>query len=125
MIKFKHKGDLKKTESFLKKLKSKSHFQGLDGLAQRGVDALSSATPIDSGLTSQSWGYVIKDDGDKVTIAWTNDNVVDDVNIAIILQYGHATGTGGWVEGEDYINPAIKKTFDDIAKQVWKEVTAR
>ena len=125
MIKFKHKGDLKKTESFLKKLQSKSHFQGLDGLAQRGVDALSSATPIDSGLTSQSWGYVIKDDGDKVTIAWTNDNVVDDVNIAIILQYGHATGTGGWVEGEDYINPAIKKTFDDIAKQVWKEVTAR
>ncbi len=125
MIKFKHKGDLKKTESFLKKLHSKSHFQGLDGLAQRGVDALSSATPIDSGLTSQSWGYAIKDDGDKVTIAWTNDNVVDDVNIAIILQYGHATGTGGWVEGEDYINPAIKKTFDDIAKQVWKEVTAR
>lgn len=116
------KGDLRKTRNFLKKASKQEYFKGLSELAQEGVDALSSATPYNTGLTSKSWGYDISQTDGKTTIAWTNSNVNNGVNIAIILQYGHGTGTGGYVQGRDYINPAIQPIFDAIAESVWKEV---
>ena len=90
---------------------------------QRGVAALQAATPVDSGLTAASWGYEIEQSGDTTIIYWTNTNTISGVNVAIILQYGHGTGTGGWVAGRDYIMPAIKPIFDSIADDVWKRVT--
>ena len=120
---FVHKGDLKKTKKFLENVSRHNHFKNLERYAKRGVDALSSATPIDTGLTASSWGYEIHASGDSYKIVWTNSNLVDGVPIAIILQYGHATGTGGYVQGRDYINPAIRPVFDEIAENVWKEVT--
>ncbi len=119
---FSHKGDLKKTEQFLKRMAKRDVFNGLEKYAKQGVDALSSATPIDSGLTAESWGYEIHTSKDFYEIVWTNSNVNNGVPIAIILQYGHATGTGGYVQGRDYINPAIRPVFDKIAENVWKEV---
>ena len=86
--------------------------------------ALQAHTPVDSGITANSWSYEIKDDGTNLQIIWTNDNVNDGVNIAIILQYGHGTGTGGYVVGRDYINPAMQPTFDKISDRVWKAVTS-
>lgn len=112
------------TEKFLKKLQEDEIFRTLDGLARSGVDALSSATPMDSGLTASSWGYEIQVERNSVTISWTNSNLVGGTPIAILLQYGHGTGTGGYVQGMDYINPAIKPIFDKIANQVWKAVTS-
>jgi hypothetical protein len=94
-----------------------------EAAGQRGVAALSAATPVDSGLTAASWGYEVESTGDKTTITWTNSNSLSGVNVAIILQYGHGTGTGGWVSGQDYIMPAIKPIFDSIADDVWKKVT--
>lgn len=122
---FTHKGDLKETERFLQNLKKKNFYRNVEKFAQEGVEALSAATPLDSGETSESWGYLIEDKGDTFTITWTNSNVNEGVNIAIILQYGHGTGTGGYVAGQDYINPALKPIFDKIADDVWKEVTSR
>lgn len=119
---FRHKGDLKKTEKFLKRMAEKDVFKGLEKYAKQGVDALSSATPIDSGLTASSWGYEIHSSSDLYEIVWTNSNINEGVPIAIILQYGHGTGTGGYVQGRDYINPAIRPVFDEIAENVWKEV---
>lgn len=87
-----------------------------------GVNALLQATPKDSGVTSQSWNYRIEVNNNNASIVWYNTNVVKGVNIAVILQYGHGTRNGGWVEGTDYINPAMKPIFDKIANQVWKEV---
>lgn len=123
-IVFSHKGDLKATERFLKNLKKKDIYKNLEKLAEEGVEALSSATPLESGKTAESWGYIIEDTKESVTISWTNSNVNNGVNIAIILQYGHGTGTGGYVAGQDYINPAMKPIFDKIADDVWKEVTS-
>lgn len=122
---FTHKGDLKETERFLKNLKKQDFYKNVEKLAQEGVEALSTATPLDSGQTAESWGYLIEDKKDTFTITWTNSNVNEGVNIAIILQYGHGTGTGGYVAGQDYINPAMKPVFDKIADDVWKEVTSR
>jgi len=98
-------------------------FNNLDRYGQAGVDALSSATPLDSGETASSWGYRIKKRKNSVVIEWTNSNVVDGVPIAVILQYGHGTRNGGYVQGRDYINPAIRSIFDQIAADVWKEVS--
>jgi hypothetical protein len=92
--------------------------------AQRGVDALRSATPMDSGLTADSWEFEIEQDANGYTIWWSNTNSVNGFNVAIGLQYGHATGTGGWVEGYDYINPALRPIFDELADAQWKEVTS-
>ncbi len=89
----------------------------------RGVAALRSSTPVDSGLTAASWSYEVRVEGDKTIISWINTHNESGVNIAVILQYGHGTGTGGWVAGRDYINPAIKPIFDSIANDVWKKVT--
>lgn len=123
VITFKHKGSLRKTANFLERIKRHNFYAGLDQYGQIGVDALSAATPIDSGNTAASWTYSIEKTKQGVTIFWSNSNVNAGVNIAVILQYGHGTGTGGWVEGRDYINPAIRPIFDDIAENAWKEVT--
>lgn len=123
-IKFTHKGDFSKTEKFLNALRGKRYLNRLDELAQLGVQALSSATPVDTGTTAASWYYEIKHDKDTTTIEWLNSNVQDNVNIAVILQYGHGTGTGGYVQGRDYINPAMRPIFDEIADKAWKEVTS-
>lgn len=123
MITIKTKGDFKKTAKFLDKLLKLFDSNILDYYGRKGVEALSSATPKDSGKTAESWDYEIIKNGKKASLRWFNTNVNDGVNIAIILQYGHGTGTGGYVVGRDYINPAIQPIFDEIAKSIWKEVT--
>lgn len=121
MITFSHKGDFKKTYNFLKRAKKLS-FDDLREYGELGVEALSQATPRDSGLTADSWYYQIVQTKSGYSLEFLNSNIVDGVPIAIILQYGHGTGTGGYVQGRDYINPAIRPVFDAIAKNLWKEV---
>lgn len=123
LISIKTSGSFNKTESFLKNLERKKYLKNLERYGQLGVEALASATPVDSGLTAASWSYEIEETDGMVTIQWTNSNVVKGVPIAIILQYGHGTGTGGYVQGRDYINPAIRPIFDEIENNVWKEMT--
>lgn len=122
MITFRQKGDFSNLTRFLKRAKEAAHLDGLDKYGRAGVAALASATPVDSGLTASSWYYEITDKDGTVTISFRNSNIQNGVPIAIILQYGHGTGTGGWVEGRDYINPAIQPIFDQIANDAWKEV---
>lgn len=124
MIRFRHKGDFTHAERFLKKASERSHLHVLEKYGRAGVEALASATPTDSGKTASSWSYEIEQKNGKYTIYWTNSNINDGVNIAVILQYGHGTGTGGYVSGIDYINPAIRPIFDEIANNAWKEVTS-
>lgn len=116
------KGDFSKTFKFLQKVDNLQLRQILERYAQEGVSALSSATPVDSGATANSWGYEIVSKGDSHTIYWTNTNSNKGVYIAVILQYGHGTGTGGYVAGRDYINPAMRPIFDRIAEEAWREV---
>jgi len=123
MITFRHKGDFSKTTRYLKRAKDAIRQADLEKYGQRGVDALASATPIDSGKTATSWYYEIKRSSGSVEITFNNSNFNDNVPIAIIIQYGHGTGNGGWVEGRDYINPAIRPVFDQITKEIWEEVT--
>ena len=123
MISFKQKGSFKKTDTFLKKLLKRDFLSSLDKYGKMGVEALSAATPRDTGKTAESWGYKIEVSKTEVRLVWTNSNVNDGVNIAIILQYGHGTGNGGYVAGRDYINPALQPIFDEISNSVWKEVT--
>lgn len=122
MIKFRHRGNFDKTEKFLKKVSKSDFLKDLEKYGDMGVQALASATPIDSGLTKESWSYEIERSSGSYTIHWINTNVHNGVNIAVILQYGHGTGTGGYVQGRDYINPAIRPIFDEIADSAWKEV---
>lgn len=123
MIWFGQKGDFSKTEKFLKKALGKDYMRILDKYARLGVQALSAATPVESGLTAASWDYEIIQEGSGLSIFWTNSNVNKGVKIALILQYGHGTRNGGYVVGRDYINPAIRSIFDSMAKDAWKEVT--
>lgn len=123
MITFRQKGDFSKLSKYLERVKEAAKVGVLDKYGQAGVAALSSATPIESGLTAQSWYYEIEHTKSSAVIRFLNSNVNKGVPIAIILQYGHGTGTGGWVEGRDYINPAIQPIFDNIAEDAWKEVT--
>lgn len=123
MITFRQKGDFSKTTAYFNKLKKSSVDRILDSYGKQGVAALASATPVDSGLTASSWYYEVEIQNGKYTINFCNSNIKDGVPIAIILQYGHGTGTGGWVEGRDYINPAIVPVFDKITKSAWEEVT--
>lgn len=123
MITFTHKGDFSKSNTYLEKLKGAVRLSNLDRYGQEGVAALASATPTESGTTASSWYYDITRDSSSVAINFYNSNVNKGVPIAIIIQYGHGTGTGGWVEGRDYINPAIQPIFDRITNEVWKEVT--
>ena len=122
MIRFRQKGDFSKTTKFLERAKEVIHLSDLDKYGRAGVAALASATPVDSGLTATSWYYEITHKNESVTISFHNSNIQNGVPIAVILQYGHGTGTGGWVEGRDYINPAIQPIFDQIANNAWKEV---
>lgn len=123
MIGFKSRGSFQNTEKFLKRMQTKDFYKNLDKFGQRGVDALSSATPVDSGVTAASWGYNIVHKRDQVTIEWYNTHINKGSVIALLIQYGHGTGTGGYVSGLDYINPVIKPLFEKIADDVWKEVT--
>lgn len=123
MISFRQKGDFSKLTRFLEKAKETVKIGDLDRYGREGVAALESATPKDSGLTASSWSYEIEHKNGSVSISFHNSNIQNGVPIAIILQYGHGTGTGGWVEGRDYINPAIQPIFDKIADNAWKEVT--
>lgn len=122
MITFTQKGDWKKTEKFLKRSFGRNYRIILEKYARQGVAALSAATPKDTGKTAASWSYEIIQENGMLTINWLNSNVNKGVNIAIILQYGHGTRTGGYVVGRDYINPAMRKVFDDMANAAWKEV---
>ena len=123
MISFRQKGDFSKLTSFLEKAKESVKIGDLDKYGREGVAALSSATPIDSGKTANSWSYEITNKNGSVTISFNNSNIQNGVPIAIILQYGHGTKNGGWVQGRDYINPAIQPVFDEIVDKAWKEVT--
>jgi len=117
------KGDFKKTFKFFEAMKNKNYIKVLDQYAKEGVSALSSATPKLSGKTASSWSYEIETGSNSASIIWSNSNINNGVNIALILQYGHGTGTGGYVVGIDYINPALQPVFDRIAEKAWMEVT--
>ena len=123
MIRFTHKGDFSKLTRFLERIKEVVKLGDLDKYGRAGVEALASATPKESGKTASSWNYTIEHTNGSVRINFTNSNINDGVPIAIILQFGHGTGTGGWVEGRDYINPAIQPIFDQIVNNAWREVT--
>ena len=123
MISFKQKGDFSKLTGFLEQIKESVKIGDLDKFGRAGVEALSSATPVNTGKTANSWYYEIENKNGVATISFNNSNIQNGVPIAIILQYGHGTGTGGWVEGRDYINPAIRPIFDEIAENAWREVT--
>lgn len=123
MISFRHKGDFSKLTGFLEKAKNVVHLGMLDKYGREGVAALSSATPVDSGQTANSWYYKIERIDGGASLNFLNSNINNGVPIAIILQFGHGTGTGGWVQGRDYINPAIQPIFDKIANEAWREVT--
>lgn len=122
MISFRQQGDFSNLTKILERIKGKLHLSVLDKYGKLGVDALKSATPTETGKTAESWSYEIKNNGSSAVISFLNTNVNKGVNIAIILQYGHGTGTGGYVEGRDYINPAIQSVFDQLANEAWKEV---
>ena len=123
MISFRHQGDFSKTMRFLSRAKGMNISQLLNKYGQEGVAALASATPTESGRTAEAWYYEIEASRSSATITFLNSHVNKGVPIAIILQYGHGTGTGGWVQGRDYINPAIQPIFDKIADAAWREVT--
>ena len=123
LITFKHKGDFSNLTRFLERAKEVVHMGDLDKYGRAGVEALASSTPVDSGETANSWYYEITNSNGSAKITFNNSNIQNGVPIAIILQYGHGTGTGGWVEGRDYINPAIQPIFDEIANNAWREVT--
>ena len=123
MITFRHKGDFSKTTRYLTRAKGLNPSKILDKYGREGVAALASATPIESGETANSWYYEIELSKESATITFLNSHVNNGVPIAIILQYGHGTGTGGYVQGRDYINPAIQPVFDKIVNEAWREVT--
>lgn len=116
-------GDFSKTMNFLNRLQKKDYLSVLTQYGQRGVEALRSATPVDTGKTADSWYYEITQDRNQATISWCNSFENDGVVIALLLQYGHGTRNGGYVQGRDYINPAIQPIFDAMAEECWKEVT--
>ena len=124
LINVETKGDFKDTTKFLEYMKSGKIYLNLDQYGRRGVDALSSATPVRTGMTAASWGYQIHQSGTTISISWFNTHVEHSVNIAVIIQYGHGTGTGGFVQGIDYINPAMRSLFDKIAQDIWRQVTS-
>ena len=122
MISFEQDGDFTATEAFIAQVTQAGVFASLESLAQAGVSALASATPFDTGQTANSWDYEIEKTGSSYSIIWTNSHMAGDTPVAIMLQYGHGTGTGGYVQGRDFINPAIQPVMDQIADKVWKQV---
>jgi hypothetical protein len=125
MIQVRHKGDFSNLTRFLERGKRGVRISTLDKYGRAGVSALVSATPVDTGLTASSWYYEVENKNGIVKISFKNSNIQNGVPIAIILQYGHATGNGGWVQGRDYINPAIQPIFDQLTNDAWREVTNR
>lgn len=123
MIRFEVSGGNKKLGRFLREMKGRTYLQSLEGIAQAGVAALASATPSSSGKTANSWSYSIQQEAGKIVINWNNSNINQGVPIALILQYGHGTGTGGYVQGRDYINPAMRPVFDRLANKAWEAIT--
>ena len=124
MLEITSSGSFENTENFLNRMSKNDIFESLSAYAQRGVDALAAATPEDSGVSAHSWGFEVEKSGNNWSIWWTNSHVdKSGTPIVIMLQYGHGTGTGGWVVGRDFINPAIQPIFDEIAASIWKEVT--
>lgn len=123
MITFRQRGDFSKFTNYLERLKEVAKKSDLDKYGREGVAALSSATPVRTGATANSWYYEINHQNGSVSISFYNSNINKEVPIAIILQYGHGTRNGGWVQGRDYINPAIQPVFDRIANDAWEEVT--
>lgn len=125
MITFRHQGDFSKTKRFLERINKSGGINRrlLEKYGRQGVAALSSATPVDSGLTAASWYYEIIETNNTVTITFNNSNIQNGVPIAVIIQYGHGTGTGGYVQGRDYINPAVRPVFDRMVEEAWREVT--
>lgn len=123
MFSFTHQGSFNNLEKFLNAVTNRSYLNKLDHYGKMGVQALAAATPVDTGVTASSWTYEIEHNSRSTTISWLNTNKNNGVNIAIILQYGHGTGGGGYVRGQDYINPAIQPIFDKIAEEVGREVS--
>lgn len=122
MIRLKQKGDFKNAEKFLEKASKPINKSIFDKYGEEGVIALQSNTPVASGLTASSWSYKINQNGTKIIIEWNNSNIKGGVSIAVILQYGHGTKNGGYVQGRDYINPALRPVFERISEEAWKEV---
>lgn len=122
IIVFKQKGNFKKTRKFLKRCSNLQLDDLLDQYGKEGVEALARATPKNTGKTAASWNYAVHKSDGRITITWSNSNIVDGVPIAVILQYGHGTRNGGYVEGVDYINPAMRPIFKRIAQRAWGEV---
>lgn len=123
LIKIKHKGNFNKTEKFFNRVLKREYLNVLDRYGQMGVDVLRSVTPSDSGRTAESWNFGIEEGNGSVTIYWSNSNENDGVNIAILLLYGHGLQNGGYVEGFDFVNPAMRPIFEKMADECWKEVT--
>lgn len=123
MISFKQKGDFSKLTNYFERVREAARVGILNKYGREGVSALANATPVDSGLAASSWGYEIERTGTSARIIFTNSDIENGFPVAIMIQYGHGTGTGGWVEGRDYINPAIQPIFDKIADAAWREVT--
>lgn len=125
MIKVVMKGDFKKLPPYLEKIREQKHLSILDSYGRKGVEALRNATPVRTGLTASSWTYKIQNEPSRgrAVIEFHNSNINDYVNVAIILDSGHGTGTGGWVEGKHYIDPAIQPILDQLANEAWEEVT--
>ena len=123
MISFRQKGNFSKLDRYFEKVREAAKLGVLDKYGRAGVAALSSATPVETGKTASSWYYEIKRQNGSVSIVFNNSNINKGVPIAIILQYGHGTGNGGWVQGIDYINPAIQPIFTEMANEAWREVT--
>lgn len=123
MITFKHKGDFSKFNSYIERIKEVVKLGDLDRFGRRGVEALKEATPVDTGKTANSWVYRIVRQNGSISIEFDNTNINQGAKIAILLQYGHRNHNGGYVQGRDYINPAIQPIFDEIAEEAWKEVT--
>lgn len=125
MIKVSSKGDFRNTIKFLENVEKSNYINILRKYGEKGVNRLKAATPVDSGKTANSWEYKIEHNKNKISLVWYNTNINDGVPIALILQTGHGTRTGGYVRGIDYINPAMKPVFDEIANEVWKEVIGK
>jgi hypothetical protein len=122
MIKFTVEGNTNNTDAFLAAMMTDDPYSKVESHAQRGVNALQAATPVDSGETAASWSYEIRQNGSGFEIVWLNHHVIAGFSVAVGLQYGHGTGSGGYVQGRDFINPALRSIFDQIANDVWKEV---
>lgn len=125
MLKIRHKGNFSKTTKFLHHVLRFDYKTILNRYGKMGVEALAEATPRDTGRTAEAWKYDIEESSNGVSIVWSNENINDGVNIAVILQYGHGTNNGGYVVGRDYINPALQPVFDKMANTVWKELIRR